>query len=232
MVATEQLSALTVDSSIPEAQKAMEKVKSAVFQQRIRLKEFFVDFDRLRSGLITQAQFKSGLSAAGISLTAHELDELTHHWRDTQDETERVRYVAFVDEVNATFGPSRLELSPTGSTKATQPSLLRNNRFKQMPPKQLDEHKEELVHNALDDIAHHVSTHRVQVKPFFDDAAKSRRRPRSVNRVTRPSFSQVLLTHVAPPGLTSEHVEALADKFEDEPGMVNYLAFTYEIDAN
>jgi len=32
------------------------QVKSKVFKQRIRLKDFFIDFDKLRSGYITQAQ--------------------------------------------------------------------------------------------------------------------------------------------------------------------------------
>lgn len=35
---------------------ASTQVKAKVFKQRIRLKDFFIDFDKLRSGYITQAQ--------------------------------------------------------------------------------------------------------------------------------------------------------------------------------
>jgi hypothetical protein len=44
---------------------AMTRLKKFVYKTRLRLKDFIVDFDKLRCGEISPAQFKSGLSMAG-----------------------------------------------------------------------------------------------------------------------------------------------------------------------
>ena len=48
---------------------AHSQVKTEVYKNRIRVKDFFVDYDKLRSGSITRGQFQSGLSAARMSLS-------------------------------------------------------------------------------------------------------------------------------------------------------------------
>ena len=50
------------------------QVKTEVYKNRIRIKDFFVDYDKLRSGSITRGQFQSGLSAARMALTLWALD--------------------------------------------------------------------------------------------------------------------------------------------------------------
>lgn len=202
----------------------MERVKAQVYQMRIRMKEFLTDYDTLRTGLVTQSQFRSALSMAGLQLDSEELDELVEDWKDPQDASERVRYMAFCDEVASVFGPSRLELAPTVDVSGYGPPLVRGNRFREVPNKDMGDREAE-VEEALARLAENVRTRRIQVKPFFDDAARSSRRPKSVNRVTRACFSQALRNHVAPNDFPDRFVETLADKFEDEPGMVNYLAF-------
>lgn len=49
-------------------------------QQRIRVGEFFRDFDKLRSGYITEAQFRIGLNMAKIVLSSHEFEMLTEYF--------------------------------------------------------------------------------------------------------------------------------------------------------
>lgn len=44
---------------------AMTRLKKFVYRTRLRVKDFLVDFDKLRCGEISPAQFKSGLSMAG-----------------------------------------------------------------------------------------------------------------------------------------------------------------------
>jgi len=54
---------------------ALTRLKKVVFKHRIRVKEFLVDFDKLRSGFIHPNNFLSALSMAKIDaeLTAQEL---------------------------------------------------------------------------------------------------------------------------------------------------------------
>jgi hypothetical protein len=53
-------------------------MKKVVYTKRIRLLEFFRDFDKLRTGFIAPNHFLSGVSMAGIDkfLTPHELQTL------------------------------------------------------------------------------------------------------------------------------------------------------------
>ena len=72
----------------------LNKVKFLVYVLRIRLHEFFCDFDGLRCGFITQTQFKSGLSMSGLSrfITPGELDQLTVQFISDEDKQKRVKY--------------------------------------------------------------------------------------------------------------------------------------------
>jgi hypothetical protein len=56
------------------------RIRTSCKQQRIRIGEFFRDFDKLRSGYITEAQFRIGLNMAKIVLSSHEFEELTNYF--------------------------------------------------------------------------------------------------------------------------------------------------------
>lgn len=45
---------------------AMNRLKKTVFKNRIRVKEFFSDFDRLNTGYVHPNHFLSALSQAGM----------------------------------------------------------------------------------------------------------------------------------------------------------------------
>jgi len=49
-------------------------------EQRIRIGEFFRDFDKLRSGTITEAQFRIGLNMGKIVLSGNEFTHLAEHF--------------------------------------------------------------------------------------------------------------------------------------------------------
>lgn len=92
---------------------AVRKVKFMVSVLRIRLHEFFCDFDGLRCGYITPTQFKSGLSMSGIArfVDQKQLDQLTEQFIDPNDKQKRVKYVAFCEEIETVFTRKNLEKS-------------------------------------------------------------------------------------------------------------------------
>ena len=53
-------------SHSPEFDAAMTRLKKLVYVNRIRVKEFLADFDRLRTGFMNPSHFLSGLSMAKI----------------------------------------------------------------------------------------------------------------------------------------------------------------------
>ena len=92
---------------------AVMKVKFMVSVLRIRLHEFFCDFDGLRCGYITPTQFKSGLSMSGIArfIDQKQLAHLTEEFIDPNDKQKRVKYAAFCEEIETVFTRKNLEKS-------------------------------------------------------------------------------------------------------------------------
>jgi hypothetical protein len=64
-----------------DVEDVLAKLRQCCKQQRIRISEFFRDFDKLRSGFITQAQFRIGLNMAKIVLSSSEFKCLTDHFQ-------------------------------------------------------------------------------------------------------------------------------------------------------
>jgi len=58
-----------LDSKPNDLQDLISKLQSKVKEFRIRIREFLRDFDGLRSGSITQTQFRLGLNIAKIPLS-------------------------------------------------------------------------------------------------------------------------------------------------------------------
>jgi Ca2+-binding EF-hand superfamily protein len=79
-------------------------------EQRTRISEFFRDFDKLRSGFITEAQFRIGLNMSKIVLSGNEFRLLAEHFR-AQKEGAHVRWRDFSDAVDEVFTKKNLEKS-------------------------------------------------------------------------------------------------------------------------
>jgi hypothetical protein len=77
-------------------------------EQRIRVGEFFRDFDKLRSGYITEAQFRIGLNMAKIVLSSSEFDHITTNFQAPK-EGKHIKWREFCDAVDEVFTKKGLE---------------------------------------------------------------------------------------------------------------------------
>jgi Ca2+-binding EF-hand superfamily protein len=77
-------------------------------KDRIRVGEFFRDFDKLRSGFITDTQFRIGLNMAKIVVSSHEFDLLCEHYRAPK-EGKHIKWRDFCDAVDEVFTKKGLE---------------------------------------------------------------------------------------------------------------------------
>lgn len=50
------------------------RLRTLCKEQRIRIGEFFRDFDKLRSGFITKSQFRIGLNMAKVQISSQEFE--------------------------------------------------------------------------------------------------------------------------------------------------------------
>ena len=96
----------------------MERLRHHVLVNRIRVKEFFRDFDALNSGSVTRARFERGVSCMGLSslgqhhLTGAQLAALCHIYEDPSD-PRRIAWTRFADDLETVFTLPHLEYTPS-----------------------------------------------------------------------------------------------------------------------
>ena len=97
----------------------VDRLKKDVFRSRLRLREFFKDFDSLRSGVITAAKFRTALEISGLVLSDPELTKLSRHYADPLDPL-RVRYEPLLSEI----APPEAALPASVATAVLCPALI------------------------------------------------------------------------------------------------------------
>lgn len=68
----------------PNKEDLMTRLKSEVYKRRIRVKEFFFDFDRLRKGTVNEDKFRSALSMLNIYMTEVDISDLIVRYKDSE----------------------------------------------------------------------------------------------------------------------------------------------------
>jgi len=89
-----------------------DRIRSHVVMKRIRIEEFFHDFDKLRKGRVTQNQFSSILSQLGFNLTNEEYKSLCDMYV-TNDPERFFNYVQFCASINKAFTTYGIQKDPT-----------------------------------------------------------------------------------------------------------------------
>ena len=78
--------------------------------KRVRVEEFFLDFDKLRKGHVTKTQFESIMSMLNFNLTAGEYDSVYNQYK-TADQ--KFNYVDLCACINAAFTSYGIQKAPT-----------------------------------------------------------------------------------------------------------------------
>lgn len=81
--------------------------------KRVRIEEFFRDFDKLRKGKVTVPQFRTVLSMLNFALTEAEFQSLAYKY----DEDGHFGYSAFCYNINLAFTLKGIDKDPTVSVK-------------------------------------------------------------------------------------------------------------------
>lgn len=86
------------------------RIQTHVVMKRIRVGEFFKDYDKLRKGKVTANQFTSVLSMLNFKLTDEEYDLLIAKY-STEDQM--VNYAAFVEAIDSAFTIKGIDKAPS-----------------------------------------------------------------------------------------------------------------------
>lgn len=85
-----------------DVEDVIARIRLLCKQQRIRVAEFFRDFDKLRSGYITKAQFRIGLNMAKCQISNDEYELLSSYFKAPKA-GEHVCWREFSDKVDEVF---------------------------------------------------------------------------------------------------------------------------------
>lgn len=217
---------ITVDSALVRLQKL-------VYKNRIRVKEFITDFDKLRSGYVHINHFMAALSMAGVDkyLTAAEMQILTDAYTVPRTASlSMVDYRAFLYDVDIVFTISQLEKTPLTDVPKEPSYLLDKTRYMKSS-RDLGPEKEERVDSIVRDIADKVYKRGTPVKPFFDDSAEDDHSAKLFGHVTYTQFKQCINVKLGLE-IAEKDMDLLIEKYknEDKPEMVNYMAFANTVD--
>ena len=102
-----------------------DRLRSLVVMKRVRVNEFFRDFDKLRKGKVTRSQFKAILATLNFTLTDEEYQFLIDKYAA---EDEMVNYAAFVDSIDSAFTQKGIEKVPTAKVAPVNPSTTLKGR--------------------------------------------------------------------------------------------------------
>lgn len=107
----------------------MVRLKKVVFKNRIRLREFLQDFDRLRSGTMFENHFISGLSISGVDkgLSPQQIGTIVDQYRtQVTPSMSMIDWRAFVEDVDVIFTTkvrllNKLEAPASGNYQGLAP---------------------------------------------------------------------------------------------------------------
>mmetsp|Transcript_96137 Transcript_96137/g.170612 ORF Transcript_96137/g.170612 Transcript_96137/m.170612 type:complete len:647 (-) Transcript_96137:63-2003(-) len=196
-------------TALPTHQQVISKIQSIVKKRRVRLHDRFVDFDRLRKGVVTPSQFRTTLSIMRIDLPQAELQVLEETYKskgpgdDDSDPKCFFKYKPFCDDVDGTLGKAAQAVYQSDKERS----------FRSMAG----------LNELLAAIRSKTKARRLELYGAFDDRCKGA----PVRRIGRTTMLRVM--HLMGFPLTEHEVDTLCNAFSDEYGF-DYLQFCTVVD--
>lgn len=191
-------------------QEVLARIQKKVKEERIRVSEFLRDFDRLRSGGITNSQFRIGMNMAKLPLSNSDFVTITEYFR-VPNKPGHMLWVEFCDSVDQVFNVKGLEIQPNKEAD------IHFSQHKKMRDT-LGDTDLELARKVIDKFKFFTRATRLYIKQFFQDWDHLGR-----NKVSPKQFRQVLATVKF--NLTDPEFRAVSNYYLCEDGYVNYVDF-------
>jgi len=131
--------------------------------KRVRIEEFFFDFDKLRRGKVTKTQFESILSMLNFNFTKEEFGQMADKYK-TNDPEFLINYKAFCHSINSaftTYGIQKDPLAPVHPVTVDNTTLARR-KYLHMNQEECD-----LINKILAEYRSAVTIKRIHLKPMF-----------------------------------------------------------------
>jgi len=161
----------------------VKKIQCKVVEKRVRLQEYFADFDPLRKGFCTAGQLKTVLTILNLEKEIDRTD-FNHLVEAYSREDGLFCHALFCRDIDAAFSVPGLEKEPLACTPlpdATTTAPGRRNRMS------LTNNRRQKINQLEDKIRKRIADRRILMKPMFLDMDKARK-----GLVTRSQFGRVM----------------------------------------
>lgn len=202
-----------------EVGRIIREIQAFVYPRRVRLREFFVDFDPRRSGRCTKMQLSRALSMAGIALSEQEVALLAEHFLESGPRVQKPQDVGYgrlclvVDEVFAAGGAPASARGTPGHFSPNASQALSTLSFS--PNAVADEERALAV---LQRLATLCRTRGVALKYcYMDQEHRSPTSPPRQNRTGKVTKSQFLRAFPFKKELSEADLELLVQRYRS-PG--------------
>jgi len=197
----------------------VEKIKAIAVMKRVRITEFFYDFDKLRKGAVTKDQFRRIISMLGFELTDPEYTALENKYSDKDG---HMSYTTFCTEIDSVFTVKGLDKHPTQPVKQLSVEDSLKARRKRM---QLDEASQKQLFEILNVAQKLVLTQRFHMKPFFQAFDTTQ-----CGYVTKTQFTRVLSQVGLKPTDAAMNIILKFYMNKGNVDEVNYVDFVNDVD--
>lgn len=184
------------------------RLQAVVAKDRIRIKEFFIDFDKLRKGQVGIAPFRTCLGTLNFKFSEQEIQQLLKKY---QCQNGLVNYADFCANVDNVF-------SDTCDTQAVIDNSKSTANFN-------DSEKTTMI-NMINAIRVEIKNRRILIKPQFQDYDRTQ-----CQHITSEQFRRVMKELRLIP--SSEPLfQLIMRKYLDQGNIreINYRAFCADID--
>lgn len=195
-------------------ERALNQVRAQATQRRLRMDDFFSDFDHLNRGRITPEQFRRVLTVNSIILSDEEKEALTTAFDATgkEDNSARPKQLHPLKEVNY------LEFLKALRAQDPPKELLAHKHRKVVP---MTPEEEARLQPTMQLICHAVAARGIYVVPPFRDMD-----PLNTGKVTASQFERCIPFDTLDP----VSLELLVKKYGDGQGNVFYMMWCQDVD--
>ncbi|KAJ3202622.1 hypothetical protein HDU67_000392 [Dinochytrium kinnereticum] len=189
-----------------------------VYKDRIRLIEFFKDYDRHNYGYVSVAQFHAGIRLAELKIDGIQVKTLVEAYKNPKNNM--VGYRKFCNDIDTVFTVSNLEKNPTADVQPPPREYLIQGCNELSPV------EEARCREIITRFRQIINERRLLLAPYFKDFEKYLG---NMGRVTRSHFSRLLSTMKL--DVSDNDLHILFKKFEDrQQAKVVYMEFIRTID--
>ncbi|XP_015588421.1 uncharacterized protein LOC107264555 [Cephus cinctus] len=208
--------------------EVIQRIQRHILENRIRIHEFFKEFDHLNVGRVTISQFRRGIDALQVSslgrlyLAEAEINGIITLYKDPNN-PDRVCWRTFEDDIDHVFTVKELDKLPNLRIESPPREITELCRRGQSDWQHEEKSLRELCEDSLQKVKHRINERGLILKQFFKEYDKHNH-----GHVSRTQMRQVLTTSGVL--LSTQEVFALEQRYNDDIGF-NYVYFIEELES-